>query len=520
MVSLRQAWRPALVSALLAAALFSITLAGTYIYDDVFIVAGDARVAHPDQWGRFWTQGYFPDGVDNLYRPLTSMSYGLQWWLNGDRPWAFHLVSLLLYAACAAVVALLAFRLGGTAVAWIAGLLFAVHPIHVEVVAELVGRADLICTLAFVGAILLYLRRPLTMGRVWGIFGCCVVALLSKEQGLLLPLVLLILAACRRLESPQHPAPDAAGRRAHLWLALLLCWGWAGYIAFREWMLPMEWDRHLLDWTINPMVRAKGWAIWLVPVEMLGRYVQLLVVPWKLSIDYGGQVIGWTIHPGDPYLYVGLAAIGVWVVLLGIALWRRWGGVVFCLLMLALTWGMVSNLGVYIGTNFGERLMFLPSAFFLILVAMGLARLPRKVWIPLLVGLLALGAIRSFTYARHWNDRLGFYEYSLRNQPKSIRLTLLVGTELKAQGQLDAAARVFDEAIRLQPDYWAGWIGAFEVALKQHRLADARRYMEQAWKLVPNPTYLWGRRDALEKLEAQQKAASRPAAGPAPGARH
>ena len=136
---------PALISAVLAGAVFAITLGGTYIYDDFDVFQLDNRLHHPVLWGQYWTQSY-NGGVDNLYRPLVSMTYAVQWWLHGadeGDAWKFHLVNLLLHAAVTALVAELARRLGGLKLAWIVGLLFAVHPVHVEAVANIVGRAEL-----------------------------------------------------------------------------------------------------------------------------------------------------------------------------------------------------------------------------------------------------------------------------------------------------------------------------------------------------------------------------------------
>src|SRR5215207_9623240 len=58
-------WRPALASALLATALFAVTLGGTYIYDDLYVIGIDARLRDPSQWGKYWTKDYFNGGVDN-----------------------------------------------------------------------------------------------------------------------------------------------------------------------------------------------------------------------------------------------------------------------------------------------------------------------------------------------------------------------------------------------------------------------------------------------------------------------
>src|SRR5215471_15892872 len=101
---------PALLSALLALALYAVCVGGTYVYDDVTIFQTDPRLKNPALWGQFWTSSY-NEGVDNLYRPIVSMSYAIQWWLHGDRPWIFHLTNVLLHAAVTALVAEFAHRL-------------------------------------------------------------------------------------------------------------------------------------------------------------------------------------------------------------------------------------------------------------------------------------------------------------------------------------------------------------------------------------------------------------------------
>src|SRR6266550_1899431 len=93
-------YAPALSSALLALALYAVSLGGTYIYDDVGILQVDERLVNPDQWKRYWYESY-NQGIDNLYRPLVSMTYAVQWWLHGvdeRHAWAFHLVNWLMNA--------------------------------------------------------------------------------------------------------------------------------------------------------------------------------------------------------------------------------------------------------------------------------------------------------------------------------------------------------------------------------------------------------------------------------------
>jgi hypothetical protein len=270
-------------------------------------------------------------------------------------------------------------------------------------------------------------------------------------------------------------------------LIILLTWTFAAYIVLREQILKFWWDRSFLDWTINPLIRPDA-DRWTMPLVLLGRYASLLVAPWKLSPDYGATVIGWTVRASDPYLYVGIFAIVAWIVWLILALRRRDGATIFCLLALALTYGLVSNFPVLIGVNFAERLMYLPSVFFVMLVASLLVRWPRRVLVPLVSIVLILACLRSFSYARRWNDRERFYVTSLREQPRSIRLYLLLTSEYLGQGRLDDAARLAEEAPQRLPDYWEVWIARANVAMERGEFAEAERLLLRAMDTPRAPT--------------------------------
>lgn len=455
-------WGPAAVSAALALALYAVTLGGTYIYDDAVIIGLDDRVQHAKHWRQFWTHDYFNGGIDNLYRPLVSQSYGLQWWLHGNRPWAFHLVNLLLNAGVCALVAEFARRLVDWRVGLIAGLLFAAHPVHSEAVAGIVGRAELACAVGVVGAMVLFLKCPMTKPRALAISGLCLVAILSKEQGLLMPFLLAALLPVRRAMFAKEPAltfeQHNAQHQAMSLTFVLVLWSVIGVIILREEILHLkfEWDRGFLDIAMQPMIHSPRVDRWLIPLGLLGRYFQLLVAPVKLSIDYGLTVLRPTIARDDPYLWLGAAVLLAWMIGLVVSLLRRSWTVAFCLVALALTYSMASNV-VMIAAIFGERLMYLPSVFFLILVAMAMARLPAKVWRILLLVMVLLGCVRTWTYVRRWNDRDAFYEYALKEQPQSLKIHLLVSDADYQKGQLAAARRVMNDAISIYPDYWELW---------------------------------------------------------------
>lgn len=492
----------------MALVLYSVSLGGTFVYDDFDVFERDDRLADPSQWGRYWTESY-NNGVDNLFRPLTSLSYATQWWLHGDRAWAFHLVNVLMNAGVCALVAELARRLFGFRAAVIAGLLFAAHPVHVEAVAYIVGRAELGCAAGMLGAIVLSLGRPVTLPRVNAIVLCCLTSILCKEQGLLAP---VLVALALFLRTHRYSSAERESLKA---LAVVLCFAVGGYIAWREMHLKFWWDRVFLDWTINPMARSHGVDRLLMPVVLMGRYAALLVFPWKLSPDYGASVIGWSVAPSDPYLWIGLAAVALWVT--AIVKCRSNRPMLFVLVAAALTYAMVGNIVALIGTNFGERLMYIPSAFLLIAAGALLSKL--RFATPLVVFLVLLGSARTVTYALRWNDRPTFYEKSIVDQPKAVRLYMLLAADHMAEAERaekrgdaksarqyrDRAADVIARGIEQAPDYLMVWIESAVIAYHRGDLDKADADLNRSLAIKPTiPAAMWQQKVAARRAATQR----------------
>jgi hypothetical protein len=494
-------YAPALAAALFAFALFAITLRGTYIYDDQLVAQQDPRLHDPAGWRTYLTTGYFQDSVDRLYRPFTSLTYWLQWQLHGDRPWAMHLVNILLHAAVSAGVAELGRRLAGTRVGLIAGLLFAAHPVHVEAVAGITGRAELLCTGACVAAVLLVISGRMTRWRAIGIALCTVLAVGSKEQGILLPAILGA-AWIAKL----RPAPtDDSERKTLRWLTISVCWGLAAYLVIRELSpLKFSWDPGHLDWSIQPLTRSRGLDRWLLPFTILGRYTALLIAPIRLSLDYGYNVIGFIQRPSDPYLYLGLAAAIAWITG-ALGAWRRRAFIVaWCLIAAAIVYMMISNIPALIGTTMGERLMYLPSVFLLILLAFAIAKLPRTPQIILLVIVLALASLRTVTYARQWNDRLALDQRQADENPNSVNLQFLLAYEQMNRGDARSARVYLQRAREIAPDYWLTWVASARAAVMLHDFDTAENYLNTAWhlKIIVPTAIIKARQDLAESRRA------------------
>ena len=140
-------------------------------------------------WNDFWGGAMSRTQSHKSYRPLTVLSYRyLNYWLWGRAPFTYHLVNMLLHSAVSVSVYSLSHLLVRDRVSSLfAALLFSVHSVHTEAVANTVGRAEILSALFYMLAILVYMRardgnrayRPTLLSVL---LSCC--AMLSKEQGI------------------------------------------------------------------------------------------------------------------------------------------------------------------------------------------------------------------------------------------------------------------------------------------------------------------------------------------------
>lgn len=204
-----------------------------FVWDDYPLIVKNAFVRAPgsllDTFGRsFWSRSTAAEAV-SYYRPLTSLSYIINYRLSGEQAVGYHAVNLTLHLVAAFLAFLFVTKVlrdRGTVVGGLAAaLIFAVHPVHVESVTWIAGRTDLLLTV-FALASLLLLREPANALRGAAGFLCFVGALGAKETAATLPLVVLCLT---------RSWPRGHGRQA-----ALLVGGMAAVVVARVLWLPVS----------------------------------------------------------------------------------------------------------------------------------------------------------------------------------------------------------------------------------------------------------------------------------------
>jgi len=412
-----------------------------FTFDDPYIVVENPLVRGERGFSDIFTAHYWAgeEPAGTLYRPLTIASYRLNHDLAGVAPWSYHLVNVLLHGLVTALVFLLARRLTSAPGAAAAAILFAVHPIHTEAVASVVGRAELLSAL-FVLAAWYWRSRPVA---ALVLFVC---GLLSKENAVVLPGLLLAEdLAGRRLPS----GPKEAARR---YLAPLAAVG--AYLGLRLAVLGPG-----LASTRGPWVDAPPGPRILTAVEVIGRELWLMVWPATLSADYSYDQIPQVTDPLAAGFLLGLAAIAACAAAAALA-WRRLPGVSLGILVFFLALLPTSNLLFGIGVIMAERLLYLPSfglclaagALIATLPARGAPRRTAGAACAVALVLAVPLAARSWGRSADWFDQRSLFEAAARTSPRSALVQVNLGSIYQAEGRLEEAEAAYRRAIGIAPD--------------------------------------------------------------------
>ena len=134
-----------------------------------------------------------------------------------------------------------------------------------------------------------------------------------------------------------------------------------------------------------------------------------------------------------------------------------------------------------------------------------MAKLPTRPLVATIIVILTLATIRTFTYARRWNDRLTLYECAVRDQPGAVRMYMMLAAEYLERGENQKAIQTIQRAQQVTPNYARLWTFSAAVALKLNDLEAAQRYIERAGALEPSMQVAAVEQQIAEKRAATQK---------------
>lgn len=425
-------WYLPMLVALFGFLMYANTFNHLYAIDDNLVIYGHDYV----EQGLSGTKGIFTTpftyGTSKLndrgYRPITLMVFALEIELFGKNAFfAQHFIHVLIFALSCLFLFLFLRRLfwkQGYLFPLLVSLLYAAHPIHTEVVANLKSLDEILgFFLGFVLTTYLLLRyldteKPLFLALSYFIY---LVGMFSKENVItylvIIPLTLYVFTQFDFKRILRLCAPFVG-------IALF-------YIVVRESILG-QYPIPEYDMMQNILMGAKTWVIrYSTAMLIMLKYLQLLFIPHPLAWDYSYNQIPLT-NLSDIRVWI---AVFVHVAMLAFAVWkiREKNIYAYGILFYLTTMSVNSNLFIMTNCTLGERFLYAPSLGWCIIVVAAIFALFKIKKIPklpkrqaqlalLMIGILGLMSFKTFTRNFDWKDSLTVSLADIKTNPNSIRV--------------------------------------------------------------------------------------------------
>ena len=427
-----------LIAALAAAAVAAPSIRNEFVADDQWVIAQRPFLRDPPSVGALLVEPYWPATFGgSMWRPAVLTSFALDYRISESPHW-FHVENVIWAAIATALLTLLACDLAGPLTGLITGLLFAVHPVHVEAVANVVGRAELMAAAAYAGALLCALRAEQRPVYLIGVALAAAFGMASKELVATLPAAVVLVYVAKRLDWRRSWRP-----------ALAAAVPIVGYYIVHALVNP-----HGVFYAGGIAVGLEGLGVAqrasaMVPISV--QWWRLLLFPAHLSADYSpGELI---VSPRFTAAHL-LGAL-VWAGV-GYVAWRTRRivpGIAIGLAWFVITVSPVANIVVPMELLIAERTLYLPSfgiAFALASAAVAAPWSPRG-RAAVVAFVVLLGAGRSVARIPAWHDDEQHYQALKRDAPRSYRTLWLEGKDEFAAGRWGSGERFLLEAIALAP---------------------------------------------------------------------
>ena len=458
---------------LLAAAVYLPAFSAGFVWDDeVFTDAAAVR-----EWSGLWKIwfAFSPRAIPNEghYWPLVHTTFWLEHKLWGFAPAGYHAVNVLLHAANTVLLWRLAGRLDIPG-AWAIAAVFAVHPLHVESVAWVIERKDLLSALFYLAAVSVWLRFSESGGRKHYALALVlfVLGLLCKSIVVTLPAALLI---CHWWKRGRVDGVDLLRLAPFFAVGIAIAAADTAFYAARE---PLD-----LGYTVVERVLIAAHALWF--------YVEKLLWPAGLAVIYPH----WAVDAADPLAWGRLAA----VIALGAALWvlrRRIGrgpfaGTAFFAVTLSPVLGFI-DYGYMQFSFVADRYQYLagigPIAVLTGAAAYAARRLPERPRMAAAglaaVALVVLGTL-TFRQAEIYRDEVTFFGHIVAHNPAARGAQGNLGKALLDAGRLKEALSVFDAALERTPDDVDALANAGVALIRTGRFDEAEELLRRGLALDP-----------------------------------
>ena len=388
--------------------------------------------------------GYWISG-GTLYRPLSLIMFAIEWSFAPDSPFVGHLLNVLLFGLSIFVLFLLLKNYIAQSSIWLTAaicLLFATHPIHTEVVANIKSRDEILGLLGCLLALLFFLKSfsrnsMLNLGLAFLFY---TIAMFSKESAITFLAIFPLTA---------YFFTDSSFSKIFK-KSLVLLVPAIFFLIVRQKVIGGNISLDQTSILDNFIVGSKDPITKLASaVMMLGYYLKSFLLPVSLCHEYGYNQIPLS-EFGDWRFLISLLihlAMGIFI----IKSWKQKSLEAYGLLFYLITMSVVSNVIITIGTSYGERLYYVPSLGLIIFITAYAFRILQKNALPVSMNQLSQGfkwpvliiallfSLKTISRNYAWFDSYTLYSTDVETSPNSAKLRYHYALELgkKAMPETD-----------------------------------------------------------------------------------
>ena len=428
------------------------------------------------------------------WHPLTWLSHMLDYQLFGMNPGGHHVTSVLLHVANSVLLFLLLSRMTGAQwrSAFVAAL-FALHPLHVESVAWVSERKDVLSTFFWISTMWMYLRYAKRPNFIWYMLALFSFALglMAKPMLVTLPFVLLLLDYWPlnrfRLSQPTddtlattYATTGQGGLSLHLFLEKIPFFALAAASSIVTFIAQRSGGALMVD--VYPLkIRIANALISYV------SYMAKMIWPRGLVVFY--------LHPGKSLPWWHALGAGLFLVCLSVAVLRAARRHPY----LAVGWlwylgTLVPVIGlVQVGMQaMADRYTYVPLIGLFIIVAWGVFDLVKgwrhqQVALVLSAVLLLFGLTTcTWLQVRHWKNSATLFQHALRMNSQNYLAHNNLGAALIQQGNMEEGISHYSKALEINPNYWLAHSNLGGYLVGQQKVEEAMHHCSEAVRLNPN----------------------------------
>lgn len=467
---------------IVTAGVYANSLGGDFVYDDKPMIVTYDFIKDTGNIPATFTSSTSLYGNTNYYRPMQTVTYITDYYLWGEFPAGFHLTNLIFHIlAVVGIYIFISILFGDGILAFIAALMFAVHPVHTTVVSYIAGRADSIFTLFMMLSLIFYItfryrKRSRVSYLCALIFFVC--ALTTKELAMIIPLVIIAIDKY----AYRYTSLDASKKNDMDYvpfLAVLVFYVWfrATQMSFfaKDAMPPFPFENRLIT---APYVLAQYLRMMILPYDLhMGRQ------PWVASTLADGRII---------------LSLGVVAAFIFIAYRQRkkekpvWFGTCWFILMIFPSLNIITPLFYTIAENW----LYVPSIGLFLIIAYVVKRLYRTMvdnrniagkYIVIFgtIFFVIVMATMTILHNRTWKDEITLGENSLRFSPREFKIYNNMGVVYLGRGELDKAEESFKKCLEIKPDTGMAYFNLYRVYMARGQRAQALESLRKARELDP-----------------------------------